>query len=138
MTRITNNLFVGSLDEAFDDIVKSNVSHMLNVASELNLKRVNHTYHKIGINDDDKDTNIQDYLEPCVMWIQNAIDKEDGVVLVHCLEGKSRSVCVCIAYLCSVLNWTFDEALEAISTKRTIDIYDNYVVQLKDWIEKHT
>lgn len=39
MSKIINKLFVGSLDEAFNDNITKDIQSMLNVASELDLLR---------------------------------------------------------------------------------------------------
>jgi protein-tyrosine phosphatase len=139
MTQITNNLWVGSLDDAYDTSIISNVSHIMNVASELELlPRINHTYIKIAVNDDDMDTNITTILDECIAWITQAHNKDNGTVLVHCLEGKSRSVCVCLAYMCVIEGMTFTDALNLIKTKRPIiDIFPLYQRQLEDYLNLH-
>jgi dual specificity phosphatase 12 len=135
MTQLTENLWVGSLEDAFDTSLISHVTHILNVASELMLiNRVDHVYSKIAIEDDDINSDIRSILPHTVAWIKDAM-KNGGKVLVHCLEGKSRSVCVCIAYLCLVRRMSFDEALQLVTTKRKqIDIYPLYFEQLKAYI----
>ena len=137
MSQILDNVFIASVDETFHDhVLKSKVTHFLNVASELDIiERVNHTYHKIAIADDDEHSDIRDILLPCITWIHDALQQNTGgAVCVHCLEGKSRSVCVCIAYMCEYHNMTFDEALCIVANKRPIvDIFPLYKKQLRDW-----
>jgi dual specificity phosphatase 12 len=137
MSMILENLYVSGLEEAYkDEHLKSNVSHFLNVASELMIvTRVDHGYKKIGIKDDDINSDIRSILLDCINWIDDII-KEGGSVCIHCLEGKSRSVCVCIAYLCCKQNWDFNEAYQLIRTQRpSIDIYPRYLEQLRMYIK---
>ncbi len=136
MSKILDNLYVAGIEETYkDENLKSHVTHFLNVASELMItSRVDHQYKKIGINDDDINSDIRVILLDCINWIDSVIT-EGGVVCVHCLEGKSRSVCVCIAYLCLKHNWDFYEAYEWIKIQRPIiDIYPLYYQQLKMYI----
>jgi protein-tyrosine phosphatase len=136
MSMILENLYVSGLEEAYkDEHLKSNVSHFLNVASELMIvTRVDHGYKKIGIKDDDINSDIRSILLDCINWIDDVI-KEGGSVCIHCLEGKSRSVCVCIAYLCCKQNWDFIEAYQLIRTQRPcIDVYPIYFEQLRMYI----
>jgi atypical dual specificity phosphatase len=49
------------------------------------------------INDDD-DANVSDLFEEASDFIDQ-VDQAGGKVLVHCFEGKSRSVTVVLAYL---------------------------------------
>lgn len=136
MSKVVVNLYVAGVDETYkDDKLKSQVSHFLNVASELEIKsRVDHVYKKIGINDDDVNCDIRSILLDCVNWIDDVISK-GGSVCVHCLEGKSRSVCVCIAYLCCKQKWDFNEAYDWIKLQRpSIDIFPLYFQQLRMYI----
>ena len=136
MSMILENLYVSGVEETYhNEVLKEKVTHMLNVASEIMIKdRVNHVYKKIGINDDDMNSDIRSILLDCITWIDDAIES-GGVVCVHCLEGKSRSVCVCIAYLCIKQGWTFHDAVEWVKTQRPeIDIYPLYLRQLSMYI----
>lgn len=136
MTQLCDNLWVGSLDDAFDTSIITNITHILNVASELELlPRINHQYAKIAVNDDDKDTDICSIFDECIAWITRAHTEDNGTVLVHCLEGKSRSVCVCLAYMCVRLGMSFNDALALVKSKRPIiDIFPLYQRQLEDYV----
>lgn len=136
MSQILDNLYVAGLEESYkDEVLKSQVSHFLNVASELMITcRVDHGYKKIGIKDDDINSDIRSILLDSINWIDDVIS-QGGSVCVHCLEGKSRSVCVCIAYLCCKLKWDFNEAYEWIKLQRpSIDIFPLYFQQLRMYI----
>jgi protein-tyrosine phosphatase len=121
MSKIIDKLYVAGAEETFkNEDLKLQVSHFLNVASE----------------DDDENSDIRTILSDCINWIDEVITK-GGSVCVHCLEGKSRSVCVCIAYLCIKQNWDFNEACEWLKNKRpTIDIYPLYYQQIKMYTSK--
>lgn len=137
MSRIIENLYVAGVEETYkDEVLKSQVSHFLNVASELMITyRVDHGYKKIGIKDDDMNSDIRSILLDCINWIDDIISK-GGSVCVHCLEGKSRSVCVCIAYLCFKQKWDFNEACDWIKLQRPcIDIFPLYFQQLRMYIK---
>lgn len=135
MSQLTDGLFVGSLDDAFDSRILSQVTHILNVAAEIDIRhRLYHTYHRVHINDDDKSDDVRLVLDECVDYIQHAID-DGGKVLVHCLEGVSRSVCVCIAYLCySGFCKDFQEAYQYICQKRQVDVFPLYLTQTEEWV----
>lgn len=136
MSKITENLYVAGVEETFkDETLKSRVTHFLNVASEVEINsRVDHEYKKISIDDDDMNSDIRSILLDCINWIDNVICN-GGSVCVHCLEGKSRSVCVCIAYLCCKQSWTFDKAYEWMKLQRPcIDIFPLYLQQLRMYI----
>jgi protein-tyrosine phosphatase len=139
MTQLTDNLFVGSLDDAFDDRILSKVTHILNVAAEIDIRhRLHHNYYRVRINDDDENDDVRFVLDECVEYIHEAIS-QGGKVLVHCLEGVSRSVCVCIAYLCySGVSKDFQDAYEYICKIREVDVYPLYQSQTEDWINRRS
>lgn len=132
MSKIINKLFVGSLDEAFNDNITKDIQSMLNVASELDLlPRIEHRYKKISINDDDPNEDITVYINEAVEWIDNEI-LQNNSVLVHCLEGRSRSVCICIAYLIIKQNYTYEDAINHLKLyAKYYDPYPLYLEQLR-------
>ena len=48
-----------------------------------------------------------------------ALFEENGVVLVHCAQGKSRSVTLCCAYICSLTLVDWKSALNGKISKKT-------------------
>ena len=136
MSKGLDNLYVAGVEETYkDEALKSHVTHFLNVASEVDIHgRVDHGYKKIAINDDDINCDIRSILLDCVNYINDVVN-DGGSVCVHCLEGKSRSVCVCIAYLCCKLDWDFDDACKWMKQQRPcIDIFPLYLQQLRMYI----
>lgn len=137
MSKVLEDLYVAGVEETYkDEALKSKVTHFLNVASEVEISdRVDHGYKKIAINDDDINCDIRSILLDCINYIDMVIS-HGGSVCVHCLEGKSRSVSVCIAYMCCKLGWDFDEALKWMKQQRPcIDIYPLYLQQLRTYIK---
>lgn len=141
MSKILDNLFVGSVEESFED---HGCEYILNVASELDLlDRVGKldsltklTYKKIGMNDDDPDDDIRKIIPECLDFICNAI-QNNGKVFVHCLEGKSRSILICIAYLITQ-EYTFDNAFNYVKTcSKRFDPFENYVLQVREYFSKN-
>lgn len=137
MTAVTKNIYLGSLDDAFDEHVKCQVSHMLNVAEELNLlDRVDHIYTKIAVVDDDMTVDIRIIFDECIRFIDCALES-GGSILIHCLEGKSRSVCVCLVYLCIRYGMHLNKALQIVKEKRPcIDIFPLYLEQLSLYLDQ--
>src|SRR5437899_224538 len=121
MTEIYKNLYIGSLEDAFDENIIKNVHSILNVAKELNIpERVNHNYLHLGINDDDYTEDITTILPKSLEFIHQNISNG---VLIHCLEGKSRSVCVALIYLKIYEKKNISEMITYISSIREIDIF---------------
>ena len=101
LTQVLPGLFVGTVEDSFDRFIlaKEKVTHILNVASELDInERVDLVYKKIALDDDSYDDDIRDILPESLKFIDSAL-KNNGIIIVHCLEGKSRSICVILAYI---------------------------------------
>jgi len=139
MPEILKNLILGSFEDSYDNEIlsKYNVTHVLNVASEINVnERVGYIYEKHGVPDDDDYSDISLIFEDCINFIKNA-HENNGVVLVHCWFGVCRSVCVILAYMVIVEGWNFDNAYIHIRRLRPeMDIYKLYLIQTREYIEK--
>lgn len=139
MSLITPNLIVGSFEESFDTALLEDhgVTHILNVADELDVvERVGRTYLKCAVPDDDAHSVISDIFDASNAFIVQA-HHHGGRVFVHCLEGKSRSVCVCLAYLVCMAGHDFQDALATIFAKRDVDIYPPYLSQTEQYCRDH-
>ena len=61
------------------------------------------------------------HLPQTTAWINDALSRDPTArVLVHCVEGISRSVSVVAAYLIAHYGWTPNEALKFIKNKRRV------------------
>lgn len=132
MSRVTNHVWVGSFDEAFiEDPAQPQWTHILNVASEINVsERIGRVYCKCAVNDDDPNENIREVMPQCIAFIHSAV-QSGGIVLVHCWEGKSRSVCAVLAYMCAHLDYTLDDAYIHVKERRPcVDVFPPYWQQL--------
>jgi len=79
--------------------------------------------------EDAADANLLEILEPCCDFIREAM-QEHGNVVVHCLEGFSRAISVCIAYLMLDHKMTLLEAFEKVKRVRAININRGFWRQL--------
>ena len=68
---------------------------------------------------DTPDQNLLQYFPVCNDFI-HAARIRDGIVLIHCLAGMSRSVTVACAYIMSVTNLPWKEALKVVRTGRAV------------------
>jgi protein-tyrosine phosphatase len=97
------------------------VTHILSVvfippAVNLIPKHIKHLFLKA----DDKVTfNMTDYFEQACQFINDA-RRTNGVVLVHCLCGISRSSTICCAYLMKHHSMTVEQALVQLRSHRRI------------------
>jgi protein-tyrosine phosphatase len=123
----------GSLSDAFDDnLIKIYNPYFINVADELNLlDRLNDSYN-FNLKDDNETESVTRILPDILILLNNLLKK--GNVLIHCLEGKSRSVCVVLVYLVFYQHFDFYSAYEFIKKKRPcIDIYPLYFKEIEQY-----
>nr|XP_020442934.1 dual specificity protein phosphatase 19-like isoform X2 [Monopterus albus] len=112
-------LLLASQDAAhdIDTLQRYKVSHVLNVAYGVsNLFSDQLVYKTLQILDL-PDTNITSYLEECSAFIDQAREQE-GVVLVHCNAGVSRSSSIVIGYLMLREGLSFDDAYSQVKLAR--------------------
>lgn len=117
------------LDATEHDYLKaSGITHMLNVSQGTEVGQVNTTaddyaglpikFKGLKIVDCDN-TNLEDYLQGIIEFIDDAIDN-GGKVLVHCQLGISRSPSVAAAYLIVRKGFSAEEAVLKIRRMREI------------------
>jgi len=112
---IPGKLFLGSIYAAHNVPVlkKLGITHILSVCDE-HLKIDSQQFvHKVICVDDKSDVDLLARFEEA----HNFID--EGITLVHCLAGISRSATVTISYLMSKMNKTVVEATEVVHAARS-------------------
>ncbi|XP_034754048.1 dual specificity protein phosphatase 19-like [Etheostoma cragini] len=112
-------LLLASQDAAhdLDTLQRFKVSHVLNVAyGVINLFPDQLIYKTLQILDL-PDTDIPSYVGECSSFIDQARE-QDGVVLVHCNAGVSRSSSVVIGYLMLREGLSFDDAYSQVKVAR--------------------
>ncbi|KAJ4722372.1 putative Dual specificity protein phosphatase [Melia azedarach] len=117
---IEQGLFLGSIGAASnkDGLKSRNITHILTVANSLAPAHPNDFVYKVVGVADKEDTNLSQYFDECIDFIDEA--KRQGVgVLIHCLAGKSRSVTIVAAYLMKKHGMSLSQALEHVKTKRS-------------------
>lgn len=128
-------LLLASQDAAhdIDTLRRHKVSHVLNVAYGVdNLFPDQLVYKRLQILDI-PDTDITSYLEECSSFIDQARE-QDGVVLVHCNAGVSRSSSIVIGYLMLTEGLTFDDAYGQVKQARpTIRPNPGFYQQLQNY-----
>ena len=133
-----NNVIVASFEESFNAHILNlhNVTHVLNVATECNVKsRVDLVYAKYSIHDDTNSSMLQ-ILKECMLFLDKLTC--ENTVIVHCMEGKSRSVCIVLAYMCTRLNWKWDNALAHIHMIRPcIDPFPKYFEETRLFVKNY-
>ena len=122
MNFITENIAVGSKDDLnMERLKKNKVTGILNVAIHLDPsfevrgERYQIEYHKIGLNDNEKN-------QICTLWsavyMMEELLTRHKKILVNCRAGASRSVTIVALYLTIVEDMEFDDALKLVKEKR--------------------
>lgn len=88
------------------------------------------TYLRVPI-DDSINQNIKQHFDNCI----NFMNQSTSGTLVHCKEGRSRSVSIIIAYSMKVLKMSLKESYEHLEklTERYININDGFKRQLMEY-----
>ena len=115
-------LFVGSYGSVQNPQILSGfgITHVLCVAEGLGASDVLSTHGfeclDLGV-PDSPDYRIESLFIPAFAFI-NSAREHGGKVLVHCFQGKSRSVTICCAYLMKYFEMGFVPALDLIRQSR--------------------
>ncbi|PIN02374.1 Dual specificity phosphatase [Handroanthus impetiginosus] len=119
--KIEEGLYLGSIGAANNkSALKSlNVTHILTVANSLAPAHPNDFIYKLIQVPDRQDVMISQYFDECFTFIEEA-RKTGGGVLVHCYDGRSRSVTVVVAYLMFKNGMSLSEALAHVRTRRQV------------------
>ena len=123
-------LYLDSFTDAMQrsDMLERGITHVLNVARECDSENTSEPDHEACIPAtlfkflkvdvcDHSDEDIGRHFEECLTFIEDA-RLHNGKVLVHCRQGISRSPTIVIAYLMSVHDYTLDDALHYVQSKR--------------------
>uniref|UniRef100_A0A336LIR5 Dual specificity protein phosphatase 15 n=1 Tax=Culicoides sonorensis TaxID=179676 RepID=A0A336LIR5_CULSO len=120
MNKVLPGLYVGSYRDSKDiaQLEKNEITHV--VAIHDSPKRLYPNLHYLMIMaSDTPDQNLTQYFPLCNDFIHSARLQEKNV-LIHCLAGMSRSVTVCVAYIMSVTNLNWQEALKVVRSGRQV------------------
>lgn len=83
---------------------------------------------------DNPDQDLTQFFSVCNDFIHGARLRHESNVLIHCLAGMSRSVTICIAYIMSVSNLNWREALRVVRVGRKIaNPNSGFQIQLQDF-----
>ena len=124
ITEVFNKVFIGSYANAKDkeELEKNNIKYILNCASECsNLFEDKIKYLKLDIKDQN-DFPINEYFDKGANFINESLNNNDGNILVHCMQGKSRSTCLVMAYLIKYKKEDTNSAYKILKAKRKLTI----------------
>lgn len=138
---IPGKLYIGNLAAAFDQqlLEAHGISHVLSITQfgkQACWFPHLFTYKYVTLQDSATE-NLCDVLDDCVAFINNVVNANQHSILVHCNQGRSRSVAATAAFLCQANNWTVDHALDFIRQRRAVAGPNaGFVAQLHQWREQ--
>ena len=128
MSQIDTLIWVGSCSDACNTnfMYQRGIEHIICCAEEykyppgfLILQQKSDQWYRVPIMDNVADKLTEGYFKDAAAklneWVSNEME-----VLVHCREGKSRSVSVVMAYYMIYKGWTFDMAYWHLKTRRAV------------------
>ena len=118
---------------------RANITHILNVTSEVESCFPKKFVYKQVPLQDMPSFNIMQYLDECLDFIDKArgLKGDEGVVLVHCYYGASRSASIVIAYLIRHERMRYKEALDYLQILRPgTKPNEGFQKQLKEYEHK--
>jgi len=133
-----NRVFLGNEDNARNlELLQSYaITHVISLTQSV-YHPEKMVYYPINI-DDSPVANIYQYFEPCVEFINDALNARDSQagmnVLVHCAAGVSRSASIVIAYIMSAQRVDYETALAMVRADRHfVNPNEGFVLQLRQW-----
>lgn len=117
----TDFLYIGSIGSAYNSerMLQSGITHILCLSEVIRLNFPEKFIYMRVPMADQPDYKIADDLQGIFEFMEE-IKSTGGKLLVHCYQGKSRSVTVCCAYLIKYHNHSVESALELIREVRPI------------------
>ena len=70
--------------------------------------------------DDKPEVDLLSHLNEALAWLDHVLSKNKGAVLIHCAQGVSRSVSVCVAYLMARKKMSLKSALKYVRSRRAV------------------
>lgn len=127
MHRITDNIFLGSVYSLSPgNLANHKITYLLSVLRQNGVPAQYAAYltsfdqnHLVIDIEDVEDENIMQHFATTDAFIDEAVNSGNNI-LIHCIAGISRSVTCTAAYLMRHNNWTAEQALEYIKSKRHV------------------
>ncbi|KAF8542296.1 protein-tyrosine phosphatase-like protein [Trichophaea hybrida] len=137
-TILPGKLFLSGITAASspETLKEYEITHVLSVVTTSEAPKLpNGINHRIIPLSDTSTSNLLQILSDAIAFIEPALRKsEDAKVLVHCVEGISRSASIVIAYLMSERGMSFSQALRIVKRRRAV-VSPNlgFIRQLSEW-----
>ncbi|MFH4979171.1 hypothetical protein AB6A40_005880 [Gnathostoma spinigerum] len=120
MSEILPRLFVGNLGDSVDkaQLTANNITDILSIHDLSRENPLHNSFNVLRLHLSDRpEANISELFSQSNAFIHSARLKNRSV-LVHCLAGASRSVCLVAAYIIAVTDMGYASAIAFIAEKR--------------------
>lgn len=137
--KITDRIYLGDIATAFnkDELQKRGITHIISCILGVNpVFETDFEYKNIHLRDIPSE-NIDVYFNECNAYLDQIFEEdENNKVFIHCICGVSRSATILTAYLMRKNNWSRDETIEYLQSKRSVvDPNDGFRKQLSIYEE---
>ncbi len=136
-SKITDNIYVGDYRSGVQAIADhkpiTSIISLITVDEQCKLQ-----YKHNGVQlyeypfTDSPDEDIISHFETLQPIIKHAL-QQSGILLIHCLVGRSRSIGITILTLMSLYNHTFQSAYNLVNTKRGCFMNRGFIQQIKNY-----
>jgi hypothetical protein len=132
-----DGLLIGSIGCAYhkQNLINAGVTHIVCLSDIIRLIFADSFQYLRVPMVDQVDYDFRPDLQ-CIFDFINAAKEQNGQVLVHCYQGKSRSCAVCCAYLIRYCGHTVGSALELIRTTRPMASPNSGFMRMLEDFEK--
>jgi len=132
-------LYVGSdlVARNYDELKSKGITHVVNCAGDrcLNYFPDKFTYLTYYLKDS-KTENIECLFYEVIEFIES-VKKQGGRTFIHCIQGVSRSVTMCLSYLMFKEKITFEEGCSRVRDLRGVSNPNmGFTVQLLQWYKR--
>ena len=137
-TQIIKNLWVGDIRSPCNkqSLIDNNIDTIISAVYGATAQHpFSFNYEKANLRDVSYE-NIIDEFDRLLPKIREKVENGNGV-LVHCMQGASRSVTIVAAYLIKYHNMSGEDALVFMKNKRScVNPNEGYRVQLEEYEER--
>ena len=121
LDHIIDNIYLGSSYNASDrDLLKENkIKNIINTTTNIPnfYEQDNIKYLNIEISDNGEESYTREQLDRSYDFILNSLHDDENI-FIHCVFGRSRSVTIILYYLIKRYNYSIEEALNIIKSRR--------------------
>ena len=136
MDYICDNIFLGDNIAASNEtyLKENNIGAVVNCAKDLISNYIEIKFLELYL----YDLSIEIIIPKFEVAYKFIKEYSDNNILIHCLQGKSRSVSLVIFYLMKEKGWDYDTCIKFIKERRpSISPNIGYVDQLREYYDKY-